>query len=117
MKLAIALLLCSMFLGCGYGSSYNNTTGGTTTPPHISQLSPASATSGGPAFTLTITGTNFTNGSTVYWGTTPLAAGSTYSATQVTTSITSAMIAGTGSVSVYVHTAGGNSNMMTFTIN
>jgi trimeric autotransporter adhesin len=120
MRLLTILLLCAVAVGCGYGSSYNSSTGGTggTTPPTISQLSPSSTASGGPAFTLTIVGTEFTTGSVVYWGTTPLTTNTTYMSTsQVTANITAAMIANPGSISVYVHSAGGNSNSMTFTIN
>ncbi len=116
MKLLVALLLCTMLLGCGYGSSYNNSTGGST-PPTVTQLTPNSATAGGPAFTLTIAGTHFTSGSLVYWGTTPLTGNSVYgSPSQVTANISSAMIANSGTVAVYVHSAGGNSNSMMFTI-
>jgi hypothetical protein len=39
------------------------------------------------------------------------------SATQLTASISSFLIANPGSVSVYVHSQTGNSNSMTFTVN
>ena len=39
----------------------------TTVAPAIASLAPATVTHGGPAFTLTVTGTNFTPGSKVYW--------------------------------------------------
>ena len=121
MKLLTIVLLCAVAIGCGYGS--NNSSGGYTNTggsgvPTVAQLSPSSVNHGSPDFTLTVTGTNFTSGSVVYWGTTPLMAGTTYnSTTQVTAAITSSMVASAGSVSVYVHSAGGNSNSMTFTIN
>ena len=115
MKLLIALLFCAMTLGCGYGSSYNG--GGTGTPPTVSKLTPSTATAGGAAFTLTIAGTHFTTGSVVYWGPTPLTGNSVYgSPSQVTANISAAMIANTGTVNVYVHSAGGNSNTLMFTI-
>lgn len=116
MKLATVALLSALMVGCGYGSSYNSTTGTTSGTPKLSALSPSSITAGGAAFTLTLTGSNFTTGSTVYWGTTALAGGYG-SGTQVTAAISATMIANPGSVSVYVHSAGGNSNSMTFTIN
>jgi hypothetical protein len=117
MKLPICLMLCAMTLGCGYGSNYNSTTGGMNAVPTLAQITPNTATAGGPAFTLTLTGTNFTAGTIVYWGTTPLTSSSNYlSPSSVTASITAAMIANSGTVTVYVHTAGGNSNSAQFTI-
>jgi IPT/TIG domain-containing protein len=118
LKLLTILLLCTLGIGCGYGSSYNNMTGTTNSAPAIAQLSPSSVSHGGANFTLTVTGSNFDTTSIVYWGTTPLSSATAYSSsTQVTAAITSAMIANAGTVSVYVHTNAGNSNSMTFTIN
>ena len=60
--------------------------------PFIGSISPASASAGGAAFTLTVNGLQFTSNSTVYWGTTALA--TTYvSATQLTAQVTAADIA------------------------
>lgn len=39
----------------------------TTVAPAIASLAPTTVTHGGPAFALTVTGTNFTPGSKVYW--------------------------------------------------
>jgi len=120
MKLLTILVLCAVAIGCGYGSSYKNgtMTGGGNSLPTISQLSPSSMAHGSAGFSLTITGTNFDAGSIVYWGTTALMAGTAYnSTTQLTASISSSMIATSGSVSIYVHTSAGNSNSMMFTIN
>jgi hypothetical protein len=83
--------------------------------PHIAQLAPGSATSGGMAFTLTITGTGFGADSVAYWGTTPLTTAYA-SMTQVTADVSMADIANPGSVQVYVHSGGVNSNAVTFTI-
>ncbi len=118
MKFVLVLLLAATAVGCGgYGSSYNSMTGGGAAP-HISQLSPGSTAAGSAAFTMTITGTGFTSASVVYWGTTAIAAGSTGygSTTQLTANISASMVANQGMVSVYVHTAAGNSNSMTFNI-
>src|SRR5213076_3285466 len=41
-------------------------------PPAISSLNPSSATAGGPAFTLTVSGSGFAQGSTVHWNRTAL---------------------------------------------
>ena len=105
--LAIALL----FGGCGYGSHYMNGGGN----PHIAQLSPGSATSGGMAFTLTITGTGFGVDSVVYWGMSPLTTMYATS-TQVSADVPATDIANAGSVQVYVHSGGANSNAVMFTI-
>ena len=82
-------------------------------------LSPSSATAGGSAFTLTVTGTNFINGSTVRWNganrTTTFV-----SSTSLTAAITAADIAtaGTAPVTVFNPTpGGGTSGALTFTIN
>ena len=58
-------------------------------------LSPTSAVAGGPAFTLTITGERFAQGSTVLWVRTPLAT-TFVSATQLTASVPAALIADRG---------------------
>ena len=116
MKLGMILLLCAIAIGCGYGSNYNSMTGGTSAP-QITQLSPSQVAAGSPAFNLVVTGTGFTSGAIVYWGTTPLTSTTTYnSTTQVTAAIPSSLVANPGRVSLYLHTSGGNSNPMTFTI-
>ena len=86
--------------------------------PTVTSLSPSSAIAGGSAFTLTVNGTNFINGSIVRWNganrTTTFV-----SATQITASITAADIAtaGTASVTVFNPTpGGGTSNGISFTI-
>ncbi|MFN0109340.1 MAG: IPT/TIG domain-containing protein [Blastocatellia bacterium] len=87
--------------------------------PAITSLSPASATAGGAAFTLTVNGTGFVSASTVWWNgaqrTTQFV-----SATQVTASISAADIASAGTASVVVQSpapGGGSSPAATFTIN
>jgi hypothetical protein len=79
----------------------------TTTPaPAIGSLSPAYASAGGAAFALTITGSDFTSSSTVYWGSTALT--TTYvSATQLTAAVTAAQIASAGTTAIFVQTTGG----------
>jgi hypothetical protein len=87
--------------------------------PTLSALSPSSATAGGAAFTLTVTGTNFVSTSTVEWNGTGLT--TTYgSATKLTASVPASDIAtaGTASVTVVNPTpGGGTSSGLTFTIN
>jgi hypothetical protein len=86
--------------------------------PKITSLSPASATAGGAAFTLTVNGTNIVSTSTVNWN------GSSrtttfVNSTQLTASITAADIASAGTASVTVFNpapGGGTSYAVTFTI-
>ncbi len=87
--------------------------------PAITTISPTSATAGGAAFTLTVNGSNFINGSTVRWN--GNARTTTFvSATQLTAAIPASDIAsaGTANVTVFNPTpGGGTSNAVTFTIN
>jgi hypothetical protein len=84
--------------------------------PTITSISPASATVGGAAFTLTINGTNFTSGATAQWGSTSLA--TTYvSATQLTAAVPASLIATAGTANVTVTTSGGTTSAATFTVN
>jgi len=87
--------------------------------PSITSLSPASATAGGAAFTLSVTGTNFLGTSTVQWN------GSTrtttfVSSTQLTAAIPASDIATAGTAQVKVFNpapGGGLSNSLSFQIN
>jgi hypothetical protein len=115
MKLLTVLLLSILAVGCGYGSNYNNMTGGR--PAQITALNPSSGPTN-TAFTLTVDGTGLGTNSVIYWGTTPLATNSGgYLSGSVTATVSAAMVANTGMVSVYVHTSAGNSNSLTFTVN
>lgn len=82
----------------------------------ISALSPAYASVDGAAFTLTVTGTNFTVGETVYWGSTALT--TTYvSATQLTAVVTATQIASEGIATLSVLSSNGSfSNTLAFAI-
>jgi hypothetical protein len=82
----------------------------------LASISPASATAGGPSFTLTVTGSNFVSGSVVRWRggnrTTTFV-----SSTQLTATILASDIASAGTASVTVGSPGGVvSNGVTFTI-
>jgi sugar lactone lactonase YvrE len=88
--------------------------------PVISGISPGFVSAGGAAFTLTVNGSGFTSGSTVYWGTSTLV--TTYgSATQLTAQVTAAEIANGGiTVAITVQTpslGGGTSNSFQFEVN
>ena len=86
--------------------------------PTITSLNPATATAGSAAFTLTVTGTNFVNGSVVRWNesnrTTTFVSG-----TQLTAAIPATDVATMGTAGVVVFNpapGGGTSNTVTFTI-
>ncbi len=87
--------------------------------PTATSLSPTSTTAGGAAFTLTVNGTNFVNGSSVQWngqGRTT----SFVSATQLTATINAADVASAGTASISVSNpapGGGTSNTLSFSIN
>ena len=85
----------------------------------ISSISPSSATAGGAAFTLTITGTGFVSGATVNFGTNPAITPSSITSTQIVVTIPAADITTAGMVNVTVTNpaGGGTSNAQTFTIN
>jgi hypothetical protein len=87
--------------------------------PTTTSLSPSSATAGGAAFTLTVTGTNFLSSSLVQWN--GSARTTTWvSGTQLTAAISASDIATAGMASVTVlnpSPGGGTSNALTFTIN
>jgi hypothetical protein len=87
--------------------------------PSIASLSPTSAASGGPAFTLIVSGSNFVNTSAVNWNGAALA--TTYvSAAQLTASVPAGNIAsaGTAGITVFNPAPGGaTSGTATFTIN
>lgn len=71
MKLFLTLVLAAMGVGCGY-SSKTTTPATPGTVPVIAQLTPASANSGAPAFTLEVDGSKFATTATVNFGTTAL---------------------------------------------
>jgi hypothetical protein len=116
---ALGGLSCFIFIaGCGGGSG-----GGSSTPPNpspsVTSVSPASGTAGGPAFTATVSGSNFISSSTVEWN--GSARPTTFtSGTSIQAAITAADIATAGTASVAVSNpapGGGTSSSLTFTIN
>ena len=90
--------LITITLACGYSKPSGTGTGSI---PAISQLSPSSATAGDPAFTLTVTGTNFASKATVNWNgtaqaTTPGMAG------QLTIAVPASAVATSGTAQITV---------------
>lgn len=86
--------------------------------PSINNMSSAFVSAGGSAFTLTLTGTGFISGSTVYWGTTALSTQFT-SSSQLTAQVTAAEISSAGIAAVSVQSpapGGGTSNALQFEV-
>ena len=106
--------------GCGGGTSqsFNHPPSGSNPTPTITSISPSSSTVGGPAFTLTINGTNFVAASMVNFnGTAPPT--TFVSATQLTAAIPASAVASAGSAAVTVANpapGGGTSNAVNFSI-
>jgi uncharacterized protein (TIGR03437 family) len=83
--------------------------------PTIAAVNPNSVASGGPAFTLTVTGTGFNANSKVQWNGTALAT-TLASGTQLTAAVPANLIAGAGTVSITVAGDSGVSNAVSLTI-
>jgi hypothetical protein len=114
----ILLLICLsglslLTINCGGG-------GGSSAPPItlnpvLSLLSPSSATAGSSAFTLTLTGSNFSTACSVGWGATTKSA--TYiNSTTLTTLVLTADIASPGTIPVTVTCSGKTSASSIFTV-
>jgi hypothetical protein len=127
LSLLTAIVLLTLFtLGCGgYGSGSSSGSMAAGAPSVLNPLVPNIATAGSAAFTLTVNGSGFVNGSVIYWNST---ARTTQFMTngQLITSISAADVATAGSVAVFVKNPGGtgiysnqsgqNSNAVTFTV-
>ena len=85
-------------------------------PPAITSLSPSSAAAAGAAFTLTVNGTGFVTGNTVAWNGTSLVT-KLVNATQLTASVTAALIASAGSAFITVTAGSVSSGATTLPIN
>jgi hypothetical protein len=113
-RISFGLLLGITLMGAGCGYSSHNYMNGNGTPK-ITQLMPSSTTANSGAFVLTVNGSGFGTDALVYWGTATRT--TTYvSTSQVTANIMASDIMNAGTVQVYVHSGGANSNAMTFTI-
>jgi 6-phosphogluconolactonase len=115
---ALSLLLAvSGLANCG-GNSSKGTSPPPPASPTIASISPNTAVAGGPAFTLTINGTNFVAGSMVNFG--GSAPATTFvNSTQLTAAIPASSIASAGMSAVTVTNpapGGGTSNAINFTV-
>lgn len=107
MKTANTLIL-AVALAVGLGCSYSkpaNTPAGPGTMPNITQLNPASATSGGAAFLLEVDGTSFAGQATIKFNGTTQAT-TFVSSTKVTATIPASMIMNSAMVPVTVTNPG-----------
>ncbi|MEI9979936.1 MAG: IPT/TIG domain-containing protein [Edaphobacter sp.] len=84
--------------------------------PTITSLSPTSATAGGAAFGLTVTGTNFVSGAAVNWNGQALTT-TFLNATQLTAAVPASQITTAGTATITVTDSGGASSGAPFTIN
>jgi uncharacterized protein (TIGR03437 family) len=102
------------------GSAPSNALTFTVTPPltpTISNVAPATASAGGPAFTLTVRGSNFIPGAVVLWNGAGLPT-TFFGSTQLTAEVAASRIATPGNVlvSVSIPAAASNAAPFTFTI-
>jgi hypothetical protein len=116
----IPLVLSILFAsGCSGGSSNPAPPVSANPMPSAASLTPSLIVAGGPAFNLTVTGTNFISSSTVQWNGSGRA--TTFgSNTSLQAAIPAADIAAAGTASVRVASpapGGGTSSALTFTIN
>jgi uncharacterized protein (TIGR03437 family) len=89
----------------------------TASPPALTSLSPSSATAGSAAFTLAVSGSNFTSGAIVQWNGTSLAS-NIVSSTQLTAQVPANLLLLSGTVLITVVEPGlPVSNALNFSIN
>src|SRR5690349_13936096 len=92
-------------IACGGGGSTQPPPPPPPNTPAITSLTPSSILLGGPAFTLTINGSNFVSGSVVNWN--GVARQTTFiSSTQLQAAITASDVAGPGAVNIVVSNPG-----------
>jgi len=120
LSLLLVAIVAAFSMGCGGYTSGNGTR--PSTMPTVAMLAPASATAGGEAFMLTVTGSGFAGNSVVYWNSAVLTTTFT-SAQELTAEIPATDIANAGTASLYVknpgtgiYASGVNSNTVSFTI-
>jgi hypothetical protein len=114
----LCVSICIFISGCS-GSNAGSGGSNPNPVPAVSSISPSSATAGGVALNVTVTGTNFVSGSQAQWNSVALT--TTYqSATSLSVQVPSADLttAGTAMMTVVNPTPGGGaSSGLTFTIN
>ena len=127
---ALTLTLAAFTVACGYSSKMTAPVAGTI--PMVAALNPATANAGGPAFILTVNGSNFSSTAVVNWNGAAQTANTTFiSSNQLTVAIPASDVAMSGMVTLTVTNPGTSgtgiygtgatqaetSTPMTFTIN
>ena len=114
----LGVFLVALLVSCGGGGS-SSSQPAQNPVPNVVSISPNSATTASPAFTLTVNGTGFVNGSTVLWN--GSARSTTFvSSNQLQAAIAATDVASAGTASVAVSTpapGGGSSSSLSFAIN
>jgi len=104
-KTTLVLAMFALTVACGYSSKTTPPVAGAV--PTIAQLAPTSATAGGPAFTLTVNGTNFGTKAVVNWNGVAQTSNTTYvSGSQLIVAVPASAIAATGTTAVTVTNPG-----------
>ena len=115
----ILLLLCGLLTACGGGGGLGSPPPQSNNPaPVLTAISPVSVIPGSGAFTLTTTGSGFSDSSVVLWNGSPRTTAFS-SATELTAQIMASDIASGGTATVAVVTpspGGGASSALTLTI-
>jgi uncharacterized protein (TIGR03437 family) len=113
---SVSVMVSDIAAGTSSRSQLFTVKAGATATPVITSLSPASATAGGPSFTLTVNGSGFSSGAAIVWNGSALPT-AVAGATQLTAVVPANWIAAAGSVSVTViNSDGTNSAPAAFSI-
>jgi len=99
---ALVMLAIIPFFSCGYN--------GCADVPVLTSISPTSASAGGPAFTMTLTGRHFHSDTVFFFGGTELAS-TTVNDTTITATVDSTYISTPGTLDVWVTGIPGGSNL------
>ncbi len=97
------------------GATSNALTFAVVAAPVISVINPGAVAAGGPAFTLTVSGSGFAAGATVQWNATALAT-TVVNATQLTATVPASLTAAFGTAQITVLSAGVTSNSVAISI-
>ncbi|HZQ22898.1 MAG TPA: IPT/TIG domain-containing protein [Terriglobales bacterium] len=117
--IATLALVTLMASGCGAGNGrppLGARFGSTIVFPTLTSISPDTALVGTAAFVITVNGTNFGPDATVFWNGLPLPT-RFISSKQLVAQVSATNLQFAGPASVFVRSAGMNSNTVTFAVN